>query len=143
MSHASIAPRPSCRFAVADLGTTDYMHPDKVAFISYKAIQNLQVWMDNNSFLPVLGCGTAILSLNNQRVLVRNALHVPGLAVPLYSLRAHFKQRGCGFIRTSEAGMMVYFPTFVLSVDTFFDCHLSYEPLGRSAPLDTLHYIQP
>jgi hypothetical protein len=70
-------------------------------------------------------------------------LHVPGLVVPLYSLRAHIKQRGCGFIGTSDVGILVYFPTFVLSVDTSKDCHLAYELLGRSAPIDTLHYVRP
>ena len=39
--------------------------------------------------------------------------------------------------------MLVYFPAFVLSVDTSSDCHLSYNPLGRSALLDTLQYVQP
>jgi hypothetical protein len=39
--------------------------------------------------------------------------------------------------------MLVYFPTFVLSVDTSTNCHLSYEPIGCSAPLSTLHYVQP
>jgi hypothetical protein len=87
MSRVSISPGPGCCLAVADLGATDHMFPNKEAYIlSYKSIQNLQVWMGNNSFLPVIGRGTAILSLNNQRVLVRNALHVPGLTVPLYSL---------------------------------------------------------
>jgi hypothetical protein len=67
----------------------------------------------------------------------------PGLAVPLYSLRTHITQQGCGFIGTCESGFLVYFPTFVLSVDTAIDCHLSFDPLGRSAPLATLHYVQP
>jgi hypothetical protein len=39
--------------------------------------------------------------------------------------------------------MHVYFPGVVLSVDMSTDCHLSYEPLGKSAPLSSLHYIQP
>jgi hypothetical protein len=39
--------------------------------------------------------------------------------------------------------MMVYFPTFVLLVTTSSDCHLTREPLGCSALLDTLHYVQP
>ena len=38
--------------------------------------------------------------------------------------------------------MLVYFPSFVLSVDTSSDCHLSYEPLGTGASLDSLHYVQ-
>ena len=39
--------------------------------------------------------------------------------------------------------MHVYFPGVVLSVDMSTDCHLSYEPLGKSAPLSSLHYVQP
>ena len=143
LSRSSIAPASSGRLAVADSGATDHMFPDKSAFISYKSTSNLRVRMGNSTYLPVLARGSAIVSLNGQRVLVRNALHVPGLAVPLYSLRAHFKQRGCGFIGTNDAGMLVYFPSFVLSVDTSSDCTLSYEPLGQSAPLSTLHYVQP
>ena len=39
--------------------------------------------------------------------------------------------------------MLVYFPSFVLFTDTSSDCTLSNKPLGRSAPLSTLHYVQP
>ena len=143
LSHSSISPDSGLRLAVADSGATDHMFPDKSAFISYKSISHLKVRMGNNSYLPVLARGSAIISLNGQRVLVRNALHVPGLAMPLYSLRAHFQQPGCGFLGTNDVGMLVYFPSFVLSADTSSDCTLSYEPLGRSAPLSTLHYVQP
>ncbi len=110
MTKDSISPGLSRRFLPADTGVTDHMFPDKLAFISYKSIPNLQVRMGNNSFLLVLGRGTTIISLNGQRVLVRNALYVPGLAVPLESLCAHLKQHGCGFMGTFEAGMLVYFP---------------------------------
>jgi hypothetical protein len=99
--------------------------------------------MGNNSFIPALGHGTAIFSLNGQRVLVQNVRHVPRLVVLLYSLRAHLKQPGCGFFGIFEAGMLVEFPTFVLLVDTSTNRHLSYEHLGCSAPVSTLHYIQP
>ncbi len=138
----SISPDSTTRVAVTDTGATDHMFPDKSAFISYKRISNLQVRMGSNTFLPVLGRGTTIISLNGQRVLVRYVHHVPGLAVPLYSLRAHLKQPGCGFLGTSESGMLVYFPSFVLSINTSSDCHLSYEPLGSSASLESLHYVQ-
>jgi hypothetical protein len=100
--------------------------------------------MGNNSYLPVLGQGLVVISLNGQRILVWNVLHVQGLVVPLlYSLRAHFTQPGCGFIGANGIGIHVYFPTFVLLVDTSKDCHLAYKPLGRSTPLKTLHYVQP
>jgi hypothetical protein len=42
-----------------------------------------------------------------------------------------------------DTGMHVYFPGVVLSVDMSTDCHPSYESLGKSAPLSSLHYVQP
>jgi hypothetical protein len=143
LSDSLISPDSSHRLAVADSGATNHMFPDKSAFISYKSTSNLKVQMGNNSYLPVLARGSAIISLNGQRVLVWNALHIPGLAMPLYSLRAHFQQPGCGFLGTNDDGMLVYFPSFVLLADTSPDCTLSYEPLGWSSPLSTLHYVQP
>ncbi len=143
MSASSILPGSYCWFTVANSGATNHMFPDKLAFISYKLVSNLRVHKGNNSYLPVLGRGLAIISLNSQRILVQNALHVPGLVVPLYSLCAHFTQPGCGFIGASGVGILVYFLTFVLSVNTSKDCHLSCKSLGRSAPLHSLHYIQP
>jgi hypothetical protein len=131
------------RFAVADTGATDHMIPDCNAFISYKSIVGLRVRMGNNSYASVLGRGTTIISLNGQRLLIRNVLHVPGLRVPLYSLRAHLRQFGCGFLGSHKTGMHVYFPGVVLTVDTSLDCHLSYEPLGRTTVLSSLHYVQP
>jgi hypothetical protein len=119
------------------------MVPDKSCFISYTLIYGLSVQMDNNSYVSVLGRGTAIFAMNSKCILVRNVLHVPGLVVPLYSLRTHITQQGCGFIGTCKSGFLVYFPTFVLSVGTAIDCHLSFDPLSRSAPLAALHYVQP
>jgi hypothetical protein len=143
MSAALIFPTLGHHFAVTNSGATNHMFPDKSAFISYRLVTNLQVQMGNNSFLPVLGRGLAIISLNGQCILVRNALHVPRLVVPLYSLHAHFAQPGCHFISASGVGILVYFLTFVLSVDTLNDCHLAFKSLGHFAFLDTLHYAQP
>ncbi len=143
MLQSLIVRTQSGSLVVANTGATDHMTPHKSAFISYKAVENLQVRMGNNSYVPVLGCGTAIFSLNEKRILVCNVFHVPGLAVPLYSFCAHLKQHGCSFIGTFKAGMLVSFPTFDLSVDMSTNCHHSYKPLGCSAPLLTLHYVQP
>ncbi len=138
------SPVPTGRLAVADTGATDHMLPDKSSFIYYKSVVDLSVRMGNNSYVPVLGRGTAIFALNGKQMLIRNVLHVPGLAIPLYySLRTHVTQRGCGFFGTQESGFLVYFPTFILLVDPAVDCHLSFEPLGTSAPLHTLQYVQP
>ena len=121
----------------------DHMVSEGSAFIWYKVVRNLRVRMGNNSYAPVLGRGTATILLNGQGLLIWNVLHVPALCVPLYSLRAHLYQRGCGFVGSYNTGMHVYFPGVVLSMDTSINCHLSYRPIGKSAPLSTLHYVQP
>ncbi len=85
----------------------------------------------------------AIISLNGQRLLIHNVLHVPALWVPLYSLCEHIRQPRCGFIGSYVTSCHVYFPVGVLSVNTSTGCHLSYTPLVKSAPLSTLYYVQP
>jgi hypothetical protein len=43
----------------------------------------------------------------------------------------------------SGLGMHVFFPSFIIEVDTSTDCHLLYEPIGRAACLADLDYVQP
>ena len=65
--------------------------------------------MGNKSLAPVCGVGTAVFSLNGKKIMVRNCLHVPALRNPLYSLRSHLLQKGCGFIGDADmGGMYVY-----------------------------------
>ncbi len=88
----SDAHRPRTSLLVADTGATNHMIPDKSAFISYPPCLGWQVCMGNNLFAPILGSGTAIISLNGKRIFIRDCLHVPLLQNPLYSLRAHQQQ---------------------------------------------------
>ena len=108
------------------------MIPHKSAFISYTPVSNLNVRMGNQMRIPVKGRGTANLSLNGQLVLVRHVLHVPDLRSLLYSLRAHHRQPGCGFVGDSEFGMHVYPPSFLLTIHTDNDYFLLYKPIGRN-----------
>jgi hypothetical protein len=128
---------------VADTGATDHMLPDKLAFISYYPVVGLQVCMGNNLFALILGYGTAIISLNGKKILIRDCLHVPDLCNPLYSLRAHQRQHGCGFIGMFGLGFHVFFPTFTLEVDTVTNRHLAYALVGQLAGLPDLDYVQP
>ncbi len=140
----SQAHQPCTSLLVADTGTTDHMIPDKSAFISYRLCSGQQVHMGNNSFMPILGTGTAIISFNRKKILIRDCLHVPALRNPLYSLRAHQQhQKGCGFLGLYGMGVYVFFPPFILEVNTAVDYHLSYEPLGWSATQLSLDYVQP
>ena len=98
--------------------------------------------MGNKTVALVIGRGSAIISLNGKLVLICDVLHVPALRSPLYSLRAHFKQRGCGFIGDNTMGCMyVYFPTFILHVNDTHDCHLNYVLIGRDGQLSMLDYV--
>jgi hypothetical protein len=116
--------KTSSTLVIADMGATDHMLSDKLAFISYTPITGRRVWMGNNSFASIVGHGTAIISLNNKKILIRDRLHIPNLHNPLYSLCAHQHQRGCGFIGMYDLGMHVFFPTFIFEVDTATNCHL-------------------
>jgi hypothetical protein len=136
--------QPRTSLLVADTGTTNHMIPDKSAFISYRPCSGQRVHMGNNSFAPILGTRSAIISLNKKKILIHDCLHVLALWNPLYSLRAHqHHQNGCGFLGLYVMGMYLFFPSFILKVDMAVDCHLSYEPLGRSATLSSLNYVQP
>jgi hypothetical protein len=87
LSLSPTAPSSDGCLTVADSWATDHLVSDKSSFISYKTISGLNVCMGNNSYIPVLGCGTAIFSLNGKCVLIWNVLYIPGLVMPLYSLQ--------------------------------------------------------
>ena len=127
---------------IADSGATDHMLLDKSACISYHPVSGRRVWMGNNSFAPILGHGTAVISLNGKKILIRDCLHVPDLRNPLYGLWAHQRQRGCGFIGMYGLGMHVFFPIIIMEVNTATDCHLHYAQIGRSCGLPDLDYVQ-
>ncbi len=128
---------------VADTGATNHMLPNKAAFVLYYPVSGQQVRMGNNSFAPIHGHGTAVISLNGKKILIREWLHVPELQNLLYSLWAHQRQCGCRFIGMHSLGMHVFFPSFIMEVKTATDCHLYYKPIGRACRLADLDYVQP
>jgi hypothetical protein len=128
---------------IANMGATYHMLPDKSAFISYYPVTGRRVRMGNNSFATISGYGTTVISLNGKKILIHDCLHVPDLRNPLYSLRAPQRQPGCGFIGMHGLGMHVFFPTFILEVDTATDCHLQYDPIGQNTRLPELDHVQP
>ena len=69
--------------AVADTGATGHMCPERLAFISYHSVTNVNVCMGNKTLAPVLSKSTAVISLNGKFVLVHNVLNVPTLCTPL------------------------------------------------------------
>ena len=128
---------------VADTGAMDNMILDKRVFISYRPIFGRRIRMGNNSFAPILGSSSAVIAINGKRILIRECLHISALCNPLYSLCALQRQHGCGFIRMQGLGMYLFFPSFIVEVDTATNCHLLYAPINRASTLSSLDYAQP
>lgn len=122
----------------ADSGATRHMFPDYSTFVSYHKCYNKTVQLGDSTELPIYGYGTAKFSLNGRIIVVRNALHVPGLTDPLYSLRQHRFMSGCGFFSHYDSGAFLLFPTFEIKVDDTVDCLLNFKTIGRntSGPVD-------
>ena len=126
----------------ADSGATHHMLNKYEAFVSYHPCKNRVVTLGDESTLPVLGTGTAKFSLNRKVILIRNALHVPGLRAPLYSLRRHRLMAGCGYFSHFEIGSYILFPDFVIKVDDSKDNLISFKSIGLSK-VNQLDYAEP
>ena len=72
----SISNKDEC---CADSGATDIMLPDYNAFTSYHKCFHRFALLGDNTKLPILGEGTVVFSLNGKVIMVRDAIHVPGL----------------------------------------------------------------
>ena len=84
--HTQGASSKRMSLVVADTGATDHMLPNKSAFFSYYPVTGRRARMGNNSFAPIAGYGTAIISLNGKMILIPKCLHVLDLCNPLHSL---------------------------------------------------------
>lgn len=101
----------------ADSGATKHMIPDYDAFASYKSCKNEFVTLGDTTQLPIMGRGKARFMLNGKIIEVRDALHVPDLRSPLYSLRQHRHMDGCGYYSQFGVGFFILVPTFTIQVD--------------------------
>ena len=138
-SHVAVLPVGSASnvttpsVVIADSGATDHMWHDYNAFTSYRPTSSQHVLLADNTKAPVAGIGSIKIILDGHVCGLRNVLHVPSLRVPLYSLRAHRRMKGCGFIG-DNGRFQVYFPSFVTTVDDSSDSYIPYSPLGRASP---------
>ena len=126
----------------ADSGATKHMFPDYATFVSYHKCSNKFVQLSDSTELPIHSYGTAKFSLNRHVVLVCNALHVPDLTDPLYSLRQHCFMEGCSFFSQYDSGAFLLFPSFSIKIDDSVDCLLNFKPIGlaKSKPIE---YAEP
>jgi hypothetical protein len=126
----------------ADSGATEHMLPDYSAFVSYKKCHNESVTLGDETQLPIMGRGKAVFMINGKTIQVRDALHVPGLRAPLYSLRKHRHMDGCGYYSQFGVGSFILFPSFTIEVDDSEDNIVSYKSIGRQLNVK-LDYKEP
>ena len=60
------------------------------------AEDNHYATLGDTTKLPIDGICTTIYKLNGRTILTCNALHIPALQIPLYSLRKHHQRPGYG-----------------------------------------------
>jgi hypothetical protein len=116
----------------ADSGATEHMFNDYKAFVSYRRCHNEFVTLGDETQLKIYGRGTARFLLNDKLIEVRDALHVPDLRNPLYSLRRHRHMSGCGYYSQYGVGSFILFPAFTIEVDDSSDNLVSFQAVGRS-----------
>ena len=72
------------------------MFPNYSTFKTYHRLSNLYSTLGDTTSLPVEGIGIVVYTLNRRTILTRNALHIPALQGPIYSLRKHRQRPVCG-----------------------------------------------
>jgi len=97
-----------------DSGAIDDMFPDYTCFASYTKLSNKFALLGDDHLVPIQGYGTNIYCLNGKVVKTRNALHVPALQGPLFSLRRHHQRLGYGLFTSQDLGSFILFPSFIL-----------------------------
>ena len=126
----------------ADSGSSEDMLPNYYTFNTYHCLSNHYATLGDTTRLSIEVIGTSVYTLNRRTILSRNALHIPSLRGPIYSLRKHRQRPGYGFYTSYKDGSYLFFPDFILQVEDSYDNIFSYQPLGTShqGPID---YIEP
>ena len=88
----------------ADSGSSEYRLPDYSTFKTYHRLSNRCATLGDTTRLPIKVIGTVVYILNGRTILTRNALRIPALQGPLYSLRKNRQRPGCGFYSSYKDG---------------------------------------
>ena len=116
----------------ADSGASDEMFPYYSTFKTYHRLTNRYATLGDTTKLPIEGIVTAAYTINVHIILTHNALNIPALRGPLYSLRKHRQRPGCGIYSSYKDGSYLLFPYLILQVEDSYDNLVSYQSLGAS-----------
>ena len=126
----------------ADLGASEKMFPDYSTFKTCHRLTNHYATLVETTKLPIEGIGTVVYTLNGCTILTHNALHIPALQGPLYSLRKHYQRPGCGVYSSYNDGSYLFFPDFILQVEDSYENLVSYQSLSASYK-GPINYMEP
>ena len=101
----------------ADSGASEDMFPDYSTFNTHHHLTYCYATLGDTTKLPIEVIGTTVYTLNCRTIITCNALHIPALRVPLYSLLKHRQQPGCGVYSWYKDGSYLFFPDFILQVE--------------------------
>ena len=105
----------------ADSGASEDMLPDYSTFKTYHRLTNSYATLGDTTKLPIEGIGTTVYTLNGRTIPTSNALHIPALWGPLYSLRKHCQLPGCSVYSSYKDGSYLFFPEFILQVEDSYE----------------------
>ena len=106
--------------------------PDYSTFKTYRHLSNRYATLGDTTSLPIEGICTAVYTLNGRTSLTWNALHIPALRGPLYSLHKHRQRPGCGVYSYYKDESYLFFPDLILQVEDYYGNIVSYRLLGAS-----------
>ena len=126
-----------------DSGASHDLFPYFSTFKAYHLLYNFYATLGDTTRLPIEGICTVVYTLNGSTILTRNALHIPALRGPLYSLCKHCQRPGCGVYSSYKDGSYLFLPEFILQVEYSYDNIVRYWPLGTShqGPIDYIEHI--
>ena len=118
------------------------MFPDYSTFKTYHRLTNRYANLGDTTKLPIKVIGPSVYTLDDRIILTCNALHIPALLGPLYSLRKHRQIPGCGVYSSYKYGSYILLPDFILQVEDSYDNLISYQYLDASYK-GPIYYIEP
>ena len=121
----------------AESRASEYMFPDYSTFKTYGRLYNNYATLGDLTKITIEEIGTLVYTLNIRTILTRNALHIPALHGPLYSLCKHRQIPGCGVYSSYKDFSYLFLPDFILQVEYSYDKIFSYHTLGQSHQVRT------
>ena len=112
---------PTAFDIVVDSGATSTMVPWLDLFLDYKPTPGSYVLLADNTRTACLGRGTVRFKMGGTIVIITDALCIPTLRCPLYSIWCHWQSIGCALI-ADNSGIFLTFPNCIVPIDDSVDC---------------------